>query len=176
MNTSSAAAIAPKPIQASHLLQTIREIQSRIGDGLNDSELNCLLQRMDLPAEAGFKFLSYSERVVTFSVPEQDPADWHPENGWIPAEKEGIARTIAEKHNLSLCEPPDVLYPGNSLPNLHHHLEMCAERETIVVAHPQYLKVRLFMAMDTVRLSRGALRPVPLDLDMLHDLAALYLG
>ena len=174
MNTTSATAIAPKINQTTHILQTIREVQAQIGDGLNETELTCLLQCMDLPAEAGFTFLSYSNRVVTFRVPEQDPADWHPAKGWLPSEKESAAKRIAEKHGLSLCEPPDVLYPETSLPNYRHHLEFCADRETIVVAHAQYLKIRLFMATDTVRLARGALRPVPLDADLLEDLAALY--
>jgi len=174
MNTTIAAAIAPKTSEASPILQTIRQIQTQIGDGLNETELTCLLQRMDLPTEAGFTFLSYSNRMVTFCVPEQDPADWHPEKGWLPTEKESIAKMIAEKHGLSLCEPPDVLYPETTLPNHRHHLEFTADRETIIVAHAQYLKVRLFMATDMVRLARGALRPVPLDPDLLEDLAALY--
>jgi hypothetical protein len=174
MNATIAAPMAPVASQGKHILQIIREIHTSIGDGLNDNEMMCLLQRMNLPTEAGFTFLSYSDRVVTFCVPAQDAAVWYTEKCWIPEEKERIAGEIAMKHGLSLCKPPDTLYPGKDAPNPHHHLEMCADHESIVVVHPQYLKVRLFMAAGTARLKHGALRPVPLDLNLLEDLAALY--
>ena len=156
------------------MLDSIRSIQSGIGDGLNDAELTCLLQKSALPMEAGFGFLSYSDRCVTFSVPKQEMAKWYPQQGWIMETKERIAREIAEKHDLSLCEPPDTLYPWHDMPNPHHHLEMSNGRETVVVAHSQYLKIRLFLAADPVRNLRCAQRPAVLSPDLLEDLSALY--
>lgn len=161
-----------------NLLDTIRAIRASIGDGLNDEELTHLLRQATLLTEAGFGFLSISGGVVTLSVPHQDLASWHPEKGWIVPEKERIARAIAEKHGLSLSEPPDELpsfrFPSSDAAGAHHHLELSNRWEAIIVAHPNYLKVRLFGATPASRYVRDAKETLPLGPDLLQDLSALY--
>src|SRR3974377_2215684 len=78
-----------------HLLDTILAIRAGVGDGLNDHELTQLLRDGTLLSEAGFSFLSFSEGIVTLTVPEQDLATWYPEHGWIAPEKEKLARALA---------------------------------------------------------------------------------
>jgi hypothetical protein len=161
-----------------HLLDTIGAIRASVGEGLNDYELTRLLLKSVLLTEAGFAFLSLSEGFVTLSVPEQDLASWYPEKGWITAEKERIAGAIAERYELLLGEPPDetstFLFPGSDSPNVHHHLELRNRWETIVIAHPHYLKIRLFGATSTSRSVSDAKRPVLLGPELLQDLSVLY--
>ena len=95
--------LTPKP--GASLLDMIKAIRASVGDGLNDDELTHLLRQATLLSEAGFGFLSISNGVVTLSVPHQDLESWHSEQGWMPPEKERIAKAIAEKHRLSLSEP-----------------------------------------------------------------------
>jgi len=163
---------------AARLLDAIRTIRASVGDGLNDDELTRLLRQTALPVEAGFAFLSFSEGFVTLTVPPQDPAKWYPEKGWIMPGKEQIARGIAARYGLSLCEPPDqsshLLLPASELPAVHHHLELINPVETVVVAHPQYLKIRLYGAPPTARYLCNGQPPLVLGQDVLHDLAALY--
>ena len=169
--------ILDKPAAAEsdkYLLDNIRAIKTSVGDGLNDDEFTRLLQKTVLPTEAGFIFLSYSDRCLALSVPRQDPADWYLQNGWITAEKEKIARMIAEKYKLSLSEPPDARHACVETPQPHHHLELCNKWETIVVAHPQFLKIRLFTLADAARYGRSAQRPLALGPELLNDLASLY--
>lgn len=168
--------VLPKP--STHLLDSIRAIRASVGDGLNDGELTRLLRQTVLPTEAGFAFLSFSAGFVTLSVPPQDVADWYPEQGWIIPAKEQIARAVARKYRLSLCEPPDesvsVLSPASDSPTIHHHLELTNEWETVIVAHPCYLKVRLFGAVSGIQYARTAQSPLPLGSELLQDLSALY--
>jgi len=160
-----------------HLLDTIMAIRSGVGDGLNDEELTSLL-RNTLLAEAGFVFLSFSNGCVTLSVPEQDTANWYPEEGWISPEKERIARQLAEKYQLKVYEPVDTItsfrFPPDDTPPIRHHLELTNRWQTVVAAHPQYLKVRLYGNLSDHRYGWEALSPLPLGPDFLHDLAALY--
>lgn len=160
------------------LLDTIKAIRATVGDGLNDDELTHLVRQTTLLTEAGFGFLSISGGVVTLSVPHQDLATWHPDDGWITPEKERIARAIAEKHGLSLSEPPDTpsnyLFPCPDEAKVHHHVELSNRWEAIVVAHPHYLKVRMFGATPDSRYAPNAKGPLPLASDLLQDLSALY--
>ena len=153
---------------APNLLGRILSLRETVGDGLNDEELTRLLHQEALPSEEGFTFVSLCGGFATFSVPPQDPAKWYPQKGWIAPEKEAIARSIAEKSGLSLYEPPDERFtfkPSGS--EVHHHLEMAYHSEDIVIAHPCYLKIRLFGFADK--------RPLPLPVNLLERLAALYL-
>ncbi len=153
---------------APHLLRRIISLRTTVGNGLNDEELTRLLRQEDLPSEDGFTFVSLSEGCATFSVPPQDPAKWYPEKGWIAPNKEAIARAIAENCGLSLHEPPDEQFTFTpSGAEVHHHLEMGYQMETIVIAHPRYLKIRLFGFSGN--------RPLPLPRNLLERLAALYL-
>jgi len=165
----------PIPATAVHLLDAIKAFKSSVGDDLNDDELTRLLLRTAvLPTEAGFAFVSYCERNVTLSVPNQDLADWYPDKGWISPTKEQTAQAIAKKYELTLCKPPDAQYVCLDCPNPHHHLEFSNKHETIILVHPRYLKVRLFLITDTTRSARAALRSLPLCPNLLCDLSALY--
>ena len=112
------------------------------------------------------------------TVPAQDLAKWYPETGWIAAGKERIARTLAAKYELSLCEPPDessgFLFPRGDARNNHHHLEWTNPVETVLVAHPRYLKVRLFGAVPSARYAGNVRSPLGLGPDLLADLSSLY--
>jgi hypothetical protein len=170
MNTST----APK------LLRRIVSLRTIVGDGLNDEELTCLLRQEALLAEDGFTFVSLSEGCATFSVPPQEPAKWYRDNGLITPEKEAIARVIAEKCGLSLYEPPNESLPSRSpefgATRMSHHLELTDDSETIAIAHPHYLKIRLFASAEKrSSLLRGDIRPLRLRGDLLGQLAALYL-
>lgn len=161
-----------------HLLDAIRAIREIVGDGLNDIELTRFLRNAALPTEAGFAFLSFSERFVTLSVPQQDLADWYPEKGWIAPEKERIVRAIAEKYELSFSEPPDQTFgllcsPADS-PTLRHHLELTNRWETVIVAHPSYLKVRMLGSTSGSRLLSDQKVPLLFGPELLQDLSALY--
>ena len=149
MNTSGLAGSGASTTQEQRLLESIKAIRTSIGDGLNDDEFTRFLQKASLPNEAGFGFLSYCTGFVALSVPPQETAKWYREKGWIATEKAQLARTIADKYGLSLYEPPDcVAGPrgthGDTSPHGCHHLEMSFNRETIIVIHPHYLKIRLF--------------------------------
>jgi len=129
-----------------HLLDTILAIRSSIGDVLSDDELTRLL-RTTLLSEAGFSFLSFCRGLVTLTVPEQDLTSWYPEQGWMAPAKEKVARAIAEKYELSIYEPLDkatnVWHPVEPPEVAHHHIEMSDRCQTVIVAHPRYLKVRV---------------------------------
>lgn len=178
MNNPSVPNIAVRPNPRAPLLDTIRAIQESVGDGLNDDELTRLLWQSGLPIEAGFAFLSFCSGCVTLTVPEQDLRNWYPERGWIAAEKERLARVIAEKYMFSLYEPPDVVpscfYPQPDSPEPHHHLELSNGREAMVVAHPHYLKIRLFGVTLGGRSVLDTKGPLLLGPELLQDLSALY--
>ena len=162
-----------------HLLEAIRALRQSVGDSLNDDEFTRLLLLQAVPpTEAGFAFLSFSDGVVTLSVPQQNLANWYSQKEWIAPEKEKIARAIAEKYGLFLCEPPDqpsnYRFARHDAASVHHHLELCSRQETVVVAHPKYLKIRLYGQALAGRFDPQARTPLPLAPDLLQDLAALY--
>jgi hypothetical protein len=178
MNTSSTPSPEATTESGTHLLDGIRTLRASVGVGLNDDEFTRLLERTPPPTEAGFAFLSFSDGFVTLTVPPQNLANWYPEKGWIVPEKERVARAIADKHELTLCEPPDEipssLFPGPESPDLHHHLELSNRWETVVVAHPYFLKIRLYGATSAILYARTAQSPLRLSTELLPDLAALY--
>ncbi|MDB6022465.1 MAG: hypothetical protein JWQ04_2322 [Pedosphaera sp.] len=174
MNNPGATKIGVSSKPGISLLDTIRTIRAEVGDGLTDEEFTRLLHQMELPVESGFGFLCYCDRFVTLSVPRQQLADWYPENGWIMPAKESNARNIAEKYGLSLCEPPDVQFPWLGSPNPHHHLQLSNQQEPVIIIHPQYLKIRLFVATSPARSARTSHKPLPLGPDLLADLSAFY--
>jgi len=152
----------------SNLLDTITSLRMSVGDGLTDEELTRLFLEEVFPSEDGFTFVCLCKGWATFRVPPQNLVRWYPEAGWINPAKEAIARSIAQDCGLSLSEPPDEKFsfsPADS--EAHHHLEMSHESETVVIAHPRYLKIRLFDSETH--------RPLPLPKDLLERLAALYL-
>jgi hypothetical protein len=178
MNTLSTSTTQVSSSIAPHLLDAIVAARVSVGDGLTDDEFTRLVRQTGSPNEAGFAFLSYSDGVVTLTVPEQDLARWHPEKGWIAAEKERIGSAIAAKYGLSLHEPPDrgssYLYPRRGSPKLHHHLELCNQQDTIIVAHPQYLKIRLFGARSGMLTPGRPQVSLVFEPELLQELSALY--
>ena len=149
------------------LLETIRASRERVWNGLTDEEFNFFIHEQTLPSECGFAFLCFHDGWVTLSVPGQDGESWHPKTRWVPAFKEAMAADIAQKHGLYLAEPPDkpTLIPA---PGAAHHLRLYNDMETIVIAHPEFLKIRLYSSITH--------RDIPLAPDLLHDLSALYQG
>jgi len=144
---------------------------------LSDDELTRLL-RTTLLSEAGFSFLSFSRGLVTLTVPEQDLTSWYPEQGWIAPAKEKVARAIAEKYELSLHEPlnkaTNVWHPVEPPEVAHHHIEISDRWQTVIVAHPHYLKVRVLGRNGRYRYDWEALCPVVLGPEILQDVSALY--
>ena len=161
---------------STHLLDAIRAIWATVGGALNDSELSCFFEQCKLPAEAGFAFLSFSEGYVTLTVPRQNPADWHSPNGLISSEKEKIARAIATKYQLSLYEPVDG--PWNFYPvaptTANHHFTLTDRRQTVIVAHPLFLKICLLGNSTKHLYGRDPSYPLPLGPDLLQDISPLY--
>lgn len=169
----------PPPIAPpTNLLGAIKTIRAVVGEALNDDELTRFLRESALPTEAGFAFLIFSKGYVMLSVPHQDPSDWYPRQGWIAPDKERIARAIAKKYELSLYEPMDMTsgfenhHAGSAI--FHHHLEFTDGRQTVIVAHPLYLKVCLFGRSSDHRYAWEALCPLPLGPDLLQDVSRLY--
>ena len=165
--------------QQIHLLDAIRASIESVGEALNDDELTrLLLLNTDLPTEAGFTFLSFCGGVVTLSVPKQDLAKWYPDQGWVSPEKEKMARALGEKYGLALCEPPDrsssSWFRDFEQARVHHHLELAARRETIIIAHPKYLKVRMYCDITDSGFTKKAAKPLALGSDLLEELSALY--
>lgn len=158
------------------LLEAIKVIRATVEDGLNDQELTAFLGRIALPAEAGFSFLSFWDGYVTMSVPRQDTGEWYSKQGGILPDKVETARLLSEKYGLSLFEPVDAtcrIYQ-NGGDNIHHHLEFADCRQTVIVAHPCYLRVRLFGISPEHRYARETLTPLPLGPGLLQDLSKLY--
>ena len=178
MNIASSPRLDATTIPSEHLLEAITSLRSSVGDALNDDEFTRLVRESALPTEAGFGFLSLCEGFVVFAVPHQDLADWYPNQGWIVPEQEKIARMIAGKYGLSLNEPPDVtsgyFSPGAELPQSHHHLEFCRHQETIIIAHPRYLKIRVFVGKTAVPFAHAARSPLLRSPHLLRDLSGLY--
>lgn len=156
------------PPAAEDLLETVKCNRTMTGDALEDDEFSFLMLQKRLPTEADFKFLCFHKGCVTLSVPLQDDACWHPGKGWISPEKEQVAVQLAKKYKLMLSEPPDAalrsLVPYGMA--VRHHLQFWNRKETIVVAHPEFLKVRLYASETGL-----VFPPVP---GLLKDLAALY--
>lgn len=150
------------------------ELRKSVGDGLNDFEFTFLLHRK-LPAPAdGFSILSFSDGSIILNVPEQDLAKWFSETAWIEPAKEEEARAIAVRYGLNLCEPPDKLSYIVPSPQAHHHLELITRWETVVVAHPLYLKIRLFSVGTDNRVIWTPKTSLPPIAPLTADLVSLY--
>jgi hypothetical protein len=160
---------APPPTQS--LLDTIRSIRELVGDGLGDEEFTCFIRKQNLPADNRFTFLCFHEGWVTFAVPAQGETSWHPTGGRICGEKEKIGAELAKKYGLHFAEPPDasLLIPAPGAAEPHHHLRLYDDKQTLVVAHPAFLKVRLYAGGK-----KHFSLPLALAPDLLKDLSALY--
>ena len=161
-----------------HLLDTLKWLCARFGDSVNDDELTQLLRKTALPTEAGFAFLRFSNGCVTLTVPPQNLADWCAENGSFTPLKRWVAGLIAEKHGLSVQETiqdaSKPVFPTTEGPHIHNHLELSDPSETLLVAHPRFLKVRMFESGSADRDDLGSNKMVTFRPDLLEDLSLLY--
>jgi hypothetical protein len=135
------------------------------------------MQKMELPTEAGFTFLSLSCGHVTLAVPKQNPENWYAKKGWITPDKEKIAKDLAQKYGLLLYEPFDDssgLYPELASPVAHHHLAFSDRWQKVIIAHPHFLKICLFGKSMDFTYGREPRFPLPLGPDLLHDISPLY--
>ena len=141
------------------VLAKVRELQTEIGQGVDEAVLTDLLRAEGELEAYGFRFLRISGGFAVFEVPKQNARDWYREGGWPAAAKERIASRIAAKHHLELHEPPDVetVYGGE----YRHHIVLDSSKDTLVVAHPRYLKIRI---------SRRQGIPGPTLMEDLHSL------
>jgi hypothetical protein len=128
---------------AADLVSAAMHLRCCIGDGLNDFEFTEFIKSRLPPTPDGFNILCFSEGCLTLSVPPQNPARWYGDKCAIARPKEDAARTIADRHQLTLCEPPDKLVYGSPGPNAHRHLEFANRWNTVAVAHPLYIKLRV---------------------------------
>jgi len=159
---------------AADLASAAMRLRCCIGDGLNDFEFSEFIKSRLAPSADGFSILSFSEGCFTLSVPRQDTRQWYGEKCAIARPKEDQARAIADRHQLTLCEPPDKLVYGSPGPNAHRHLEFANRWNTVAVAHPLYLKLRVC--------SGGEHHDAPVDSEaaiaqcarLLGDLTVLY--
>lgn len=112
------------------------------------------------------------------SVPPQNSTTWYPEQGRIEAEKERIAWIISEKYGLSVGKPPDeplrCLFQRSERTNCHRHLEFANRWETIIVAHPIFLKVRMIGTTSGMRYVPKGTGPLLFRPELLQDLSTLY--
>ena len=169
----------PGQAQTKHLLDSIRTTWASVGNALNDVELTSFFREAKLPGEAGFAFLSFSCGHVTLTVPRQNPDDWYATKGWITPGKERIAKEVAQKYGYQLYEPFDdslVLYPEAATSVIHHHLALSDQRQTVIVAHPLFLKICLVGKSPCHTYERKGQFPLPLGPDLLKDLSTLYEG
>lgn len=157
------------------LVTELMRYRASIGDGLNDDELTEFLKsRLPAPDENGFCVQCYSNGNVTFSVPPQDAALWYGEHCTISTGKEKLAKEIAEKHQLTLCEPPDKLHYGSPGPGDHRHLEFANRWRTVAVAHPHYVKLRVCGGGEHEDVVPGSAAAIAQCARLLRDLAPLY--
>ena len=142
------------------VLLMIRAMRNDVGPDLKEDALTdlILLEGGDLSAH-GFRFLRLSDGFVVFATPPQDCSKWYRQKGWPCAEKEAVAHAIARKYALDMSEPPDV---SGLSGEPRHHFGFHRAGNTIIVAHPKYLKILL---PDP---------PVNAEDTLLEDLAALY--
>jgi hypothetical protein len=162
-----------------HLLDAVKSFWLYLGSDLDDNEISLFLRDARLPVEAGFAFMGFSGGCVTLTVPKQDPEDWYSEANWIAREKESIARDVAKKYNLLLSKPVDGplnFHPPAGTGALHHHLTLADNRQTVIVAHPLFLKIRLFGKSMEHTYGGEPQFPLPLGHELLQDLSPLYPG
>lgn len=168
----------PSPPSRSGILDTVRTLRLTTRSELSDVELTHLLRSRGTLSEEGFAFACFSEGCVTLNVPPQDPNTWCAASGRIAPDKETVARKLAEHCGLSLSEPPDAVATwgciGAAATAHHHHLVLFNRWDTVVVAHPCYVKIRLFGRAAGARCGPAGQAPLELPADLLHEIAALY--
>ena len=85
---------------------------------------------------------------------------------------------LGGKCELSIHEPlnkaTNVWHPVEPPEVAHHHIEISDRWQTVIVAHPHYLKVRVLGRNGRYRYDWETFYPVALGPEILQDLAALY--
>jgi hypothetical protein len=153
-----------------NLLKRIQSMREEAGGEVNDEEFTRLLREARIPEQDGFTFLSYCDRFVMFTVPHQQADDWYEEKGKIKRDKLEAAKKIGEKYEFIVSQPPDVKNASSDNPNPHHRLQLSNPLETIVIIHPQFLKIRIYtLASNTSKVERPFKK-----CELLKDLAGLY--
>lgn len=160
---------APVP----NLVAEAMQLKTLVGDGLDDSELTELLKSKLSPVD-GFRILCFSHGKLTLGVPAQGGTGWFGSTGTIAPAKEAVARTIADQHRLTLCEPPDKLVYGSPRPGAHRHLEFANRWRTVAVAHPLYIKLRVCGGGEHENVPVESEAAIAQCATLFRDLAALY--
>ena len=162
------------PSDPAAILEAVLQLRESVGDGLNDAEFTHFIREKLNCSRSAFSILSCAEGFLTFNVPEQDPADWYSAGHWIAPDKESIAREVAGRYELTLCEPPDKLGYIIPPPNAHHHLEWMTRWDSVAIAHPYYLKVRISRPDSRNPLGWTTKGVFAAGSNLLRDLTALY--
>jgi hypothetical protein len=160
--------------QSSSLVTQVMHLRACVGDGLNDFEFTAFAKSKLSADRNGFQMLSLIEGNLTLIVPQQDVRKWYGEKCAIARTQEERARQIAERHQLTLCEPPDKLVYGSPGPGVHRHLEFANRWRTVAVAHPLYLKLRICGGGDHEDLPAESDAAIAQCERLMADLATLY--
>jgi hypothetical protein len=156
------------------LVGQVMRLRACIGDGLNDFEFTAFAKAKLTADKDGFQVLTFMEGGLTFIVPRQDLAKWYGEKCAIARTQEERAREIAERHQLTLCEPPDKLVYGSPGPGVHRHLEFANRWRTVAVAHPFYLKLQVCRGGDHDDVPAESEAAIGQCERLMADLAKLY--
>lgn len=157
------------------LITQVMRLRACIGDGLNDFEFTAFAKSNLSPDKNSFQMLSLIEGNLTLTVPPQDLGKWYGDKCAIARTQEERARQIAERHQLTMCEPPDKLVYGSPGPGVHRHLEFANHRRTVAVAHPFYLKLRICGGGDHEDFPAESAAAIARCERLMADLATLYL-
>lgn len=158
------------------LLDQIRALLNEIGNSLNDDELTRLFRQSSLPKDLGFMFLSYASGYVTLCLTAA-LADNPTRDSWLKPEHVKIAVGIANKYGLTLYEPPDSnhSFTANASEAFEkHHYQFDLRKDTVVIAHFAFLKIRLapppFALLHQESIHKGLFSGT----ELLQDLSTLY--
>ena len=166
--------VLPVIQNAADLVSAAMRLRCSIGDGLNDFEFTEFIKSRLPSSSDGFGILSFSEGCLTLSVPFQSCANWYGEECKIAGPKDVAAREIADRHQLTLCEPPDKLVYGSLGPGAHRHLEFANRWNTVAVAHPLYVKLRVCSGGEHHDLPVESEAAIAQCTGLVRDLVTLY--
>ena len=160
--------------EGSSLVTQVMRLRACVGDGLNDFEFTALAKSKLSADKNGFQMLSLIEGNLTLNVPQQDVVKWYGDKCAIALTQEERARQIAERHQLTMCEPPDKLVYGSPGPGVHRHLEFANRWRTVAVAHPLYLKLRICGGGDHEDVPAESAAAIAQCERLMADLTTLY--
>ena len=158
----------------SSLVRQVMRLRACIGDGLNDFEFTEFAKTKLAADKSGFQVLAFIDGSLTFVVPPQDLTKWYGEKCAVAPKQEVRAREIAQRHQLTLCEPPDKLVYGAPGPGVHRHFDFANRWRTVAVAHPLYLKLRVCGGGDHEDVPAESEAAITQCERLMTDLATLY--